>query len=42
MRIKKITTTDEGRLQVVLESEGMDNSAIGQVKDMLATVVAAI
>ena len=33
--IKKITTTDEGRLQVVLESEGMDNAAIGQVKDML-------
>ena len=34
-KVKKITTTDEGKLQVVLETEGMDDSTIGQVKAML-------
>ncbi len=34
-KIKKITTTDEGKLQVVLETEGMDDDAILQVKAML-------
>jgi len=35
-RIKKITTTDEGKLQVVLETEGMDDNAITQAKGMLS------
>lgn len=35
VKVKKITTTDEGRLQVVLETEGMDDDVIGQVKSML-------
>jgi len=34
-KIKKITTTDESKLQVVLETEGMDDDAIMQVKAML-------
>jgi hypothetical protein len=34
-KIKKITTTDESKLQVVLETEGMDDDAILQVKAML-------
>jgi hypothetical protein len=34
-KVKKITTTDEGKLQVVLESEGMDDNTIGHVKTML-------
>jgi len=34
-KVKKITTTDEGKLQVVLETEGMDDSTIGHVKSML-------
>ncbi len=34
-RVKKITTTDEGKLQVVLETEGMDDNIIGHVKSML-------
>ena len=34
-RIKKITTTDESRLQVVLETDGMDEHALAQVKAML-------
>jgi hypothetical protein len=35
VKVRKITTTDEGRLQVVLETEGMDDAVIGQVKSML-------
>jgi hypothetical protein len=35
VKVRKITTTDEGRLQVVLETEGMDDDLIGQVKSML-------
>lgn len=34
-RIKRIQTTDEGKLQVVLEAEGLDDAALSQVKDML-------
>lgn len=34
-KVKKITTTDEGKLQVVLETEGMDDDVIGHVKSML-------
>ncbi len=33
-RIRKITTTDEGKLQVVMESEGMNDALLMQVKDM--------
>lgn len=35
VRVKKITTTDEAKLQVVLETEGMDNDALEQIKEML-------
>ena len=35
VRIKKITTTDESKLQVVLETDGMDDNALAQVKSML-------
>ncbi len=35
VKLKKITTTDEGKLQVVLETEGMDDAAIRGVQDML-------
>lgn len=34
-KVKKITTTDEGKLQIVLETEGMDNDALAQVKELL-------
>lgn len=34
-KVRKITTTDEGKLQVVLEAEGMDNDALAQVKELL-------
>jgi hypothetical protein len=34
-KVKKITTTDDGKLQIVLESEGMDNDALAQVKELL-------
>jgi hypothetical protein len=34
-RVKRIVTTDEGKLQVVLESEGMDNEALDQVRELL-------
>lgn len=33
-KVKKITTTDEGKLQIVLESEGMDQEALDQVKEL--------
>ncbi len=35
MRVKKITTTDESKLQVVLETEGFDELTLDQLKDML-------
>lgn len=34
-KVKKITTNDEGRLQVVLEAEAMDDNALAQVKNLL-------
>ena len=34
-KVKKLTTTDEGRLQIVLEAEGMDHDALAQVKELL-------
>ena len=34
-KVKKITTTDEAKLQVVLETEGMDDEALEQIKSML-------
>lgn len=34
-KIKKVTTTDEGKLQVVLEAAGMDHDALSQVKELL-------
>jgi len=34
-RIKRLQTTDEGKLQVVLESEVLDDPALGQVREML-------
>ena len=40
--IKKITTSDEGKLQVVLESESMDDEALVQVKDMLVLQQASL
>lgn len=35
-KIKKVQTTDEGKLQVTLETEGLDDDAIGKVKEMLS------
>ena len=34
-KVKKITTTDDAKLQVVLETEGMDDEALAQIKEML-------
>ena len=34
-RVKRVVTTDEGKLQVVLEAEGMDDEALGQVRELL-------
>ena len=33
-KVKKITTTDEAKLQVVLETEGMDDEALEQIKQI--------
>ncbi len=36
VRLKKIVTTDEGKLQIVMETEGIDDEAtLSGVKDML-------
>ena len=35
IKVKKITTTDDAKLQVVLETEGMDDTALEQVKELL-------
>ena len=36
VRLKKIVTTDEGRLQIIMETEGIaDDEALGDVKNML-------
>ena len=34
-RIRRVQTTDEGKLQVMLESEGLDDVALAQVRAML-------
>ena len=35
-RVKKITATDEGRVQIVLETEALDARTIEQVRDLLS------
>ncbi|MET0084820.1 MAG: hypothetical protein ABW079_17595 [Sedimenticola sp.] len=35
VRVKKIATTDDGKLSITLESEGMSDDALANVKDML-------
>lgn len=34
-KVKRVVTTDEGKLQVVLEAEGMDDEALDQVRELL-------
>lgn len=34
-RVKKITTTDEGRLQIVLEGEAVGEAHLEKVRDLL-------
>lgn len=34
-RVKRIQTTDEGKLQVVIETVGLDDDALAQIKEML-------
>jgi hypothetical protein len=34
-RVKKIVTTDEGKLQILMETEGLSDEALANVKDML-------
>lgn len=34
-RVKRIVTTDEGKLQIVLESETLSDEGIGQVQNLL-------
>ena len=41
-KVKKITTNDEGRLQVMLEAEGMDDAALTQVKELLVLQQASL
>lgn len=36
MRIRKITTTDEAKTQVVLETEGASEESLAQLKNMLS------
>jgi hypothetical protein len=33
--VRRITTTDEGKLQIVLEGEGIDDPTIAKVRDLL-------
>jgi len=35
VRVKKITTTDEGKLQITMEGEAMDNEDLEKVRDLL-------
>lgn len=35
MKLKKITTTDEAKVQVVLETEGASEDSLNQLKSML-------
>jgi len=34
-RVRRITTTDEGKLQIVLEGEGLDDPTIAKLRDLL-------
>jgi len=34
-RVKKIVTTDEGKLQILMETEGLSDESLANVKDML-------
>ncbi len=34
-RVKKIVTTDEGKLQIHMETEGLSDESLANVKDML-------
>lgn len=34
-KVKRIQTTDEGKLQVVLEAVGLDDDALTQIREML-------
>ncbi len=33
--VRRITTTDEGKLQIVLEGEGIDDPTIAKLRDLL-------
>ena len=33
--VRRITTTDDGKLQIVLEGEGLDDPTIAKVRDLL-------
>lgn len=33
--VRRITITDEGKLQIVLEGEGLDDATIAKVRDLL-------
>lgn len=35
VRLKKITTTDDGKLALALEAEALDDESLAQVRDML-------
>ena len=35
VRVRKITTTDEGKLQLTMEGEAMDNEDLEKVRDLL-------
>ncbi|RMG32498.1 MAG: hypothetical protein D6720_13205 [Gammaproteobacteria bacterium] len=34
-KVKQVVTTDESKLQIVLQAEGMDNEALDQVRELL-------
>jgi hypothetical protein len=36
VRVKKVVTTDEGKLQVVLEAEALSDAAVDKVKGLLS------
>ena len=36
VRVKKVVTTDDGKLQVVLEAEALSSAATEKVKDLLS------
>lgn len=41
-KVRKVTTTDDGKLQIVLEAEGMDHDALAQVKELLVLQQSAL